>query len=166
MMGAGKSSVGRCLQDRTGLLCFDTDEIVSSRFGMSIPEIFAKFGEERFRDAETEALAGLAPTKPAIVVTGGGIVLRKENRPHLKRLGLVVWLEAEEETLLERASRRGNRPLLQTPDPRQTLSEILEKRLPLYSAVADLKVETTRRGHDEVADLILEEIERQTAGAE
>ncbi|MEY2438761.1 MAG: shikimate kinase [Verrucomicrobiota bacterium] len=155
MMGAGKSSVGRCLQRKTGLVCFDTDEIVSARFGVSIPDIFSKFGEEAFRQAETAALAELDPVVPAIVVTGGGVVLREENRQHLKRLGVVVWLEAEASTLLERASRRGNRPLLQTEDPSRTISEMLQNRRPLYTEVADVRVNTTNCSHEEVADTVL-----------
>src|ERR1700730_6954913 len=99
MMGAGKSSVGRCLQRRTGLLRFDTDEIVAFRFGTSIPEVFAKYGEEQFRSAETDALANLTPAAGLGIVTGGGVVLRDENIRHLKRLGIVVWLEAEGATL-------------------------------------------------------------------
>src|SRR5256885_16404174 len=77
MMGAGKSAVGRCLQQRTGLALLDTDEIVASKFGMSIPEIFAKHGENEFREAETEALRAVARPKREIIVTGGGIVLRR-----------------------------------------------------------------------------------------
>jgi shikimate kinase len=162
MMGAGKSSVGRCLQSRTGLIRFDTDEIVSSRFGLSIPEIFTKFGEDQFRQAETEALANLTPMKPAIIVTGGGVVLREENTAHLKRLGMVVWLDAEEGALFERASRRGNRPLLQTENPRESLSLMLQARTPLYAKAADMRVETTKLTHDEVTDIILAKIERRT----
>src|SRR5437667_1132961 len=80
MMGAGKSSVGRCLQRRTRLARFDTDEIVSSKFGLSISEIFSMHGERRFREVEAKALVELAPKAfGAIIVTGGGIVLRQEN---------------------------------------------------------------------------------------
>jgi len=158
-MGAGKSSVGRCLQQRTGLARFDTDEIVSSKFGMSIPEIFSTHGEERFRAAETRVLIELAPAEAAIIVTGGGIVLRDKNVDLLKRLGTIVWLEAGEETLFERASRRGNRPLLQTDDPRAKITEMLRERAPLYAKVADIRVETAALTHDEVADVILSKIE-------
>jgi shikimate kinase len=165
MMGAGKSSVGRCLERRTGLRRFDTDDMVAKRFGKSVTEIFSKLGEEQFRTAETEVLANLAPTKPAIIVTGGGIVLREENVAHLKRLGVVVWLDADESVLFERATRRGNRPLLKTADPRATLTAILDQRLPLYTAAADLRIDTTGRAHEEVADLILSEIETRTVGA-
>jgi shikimate kinase len=161
MMGAGKSSVGRLLQRRLGLDRFDTDEIVSKQFGISIPEIFAKHGEEKFREAETQALRELAGKAAAIVVTGGGIVLRDENVDLLKQMGTVVWLEAAEETLLERASRRGNRPLLQTENPRAALSQLLTARTPLYATAADMRVETTKLTHDEVADIILAEIEKR-----
>ena len=162
MMGAGKSSVGRCLQRRTGLARFDTDEIVVSKFGLSIAEIFSKRGEEKFREAETQSLRELTPDRQAIIVTGGGIVLRNENIDLLKRLGTVVWLEAREETLLERASRKGDRPLLQTEDPRKALAEMLRTRAPLYAKVADIRVDTSGLTHDEVADAILSKIEETT----
>src|SRR6266704_4687894 len=84
MMGAGKTSVGRCLQRRTGLARLDTDEMVAAEFGMLIPQIFEEHGEEKFRNAETELLRKLSPDRPAIIVTGGGIVLRKENADLLK----------------------------------------------------------------------------------
>jgi shikimate kinase len=163
MMGAGKSSVGRCLQRRTGLARFDTDELVATKFALSIPEIFAKHGEENFRDAETKALRDLPKEIFSIIVTGGGIVLRTENVDLLKQMGTVVWLEAKEETLFERASRRGNRPLLQTENPRASLGEMLQKRTPLYEKAADLRIETTKLTHDEVADIILGEVEKRNA---
>src|SRR5712691_9499351 len=162
-MGAGKSSVGRCLARRTGLARFDTDEIVSSKFGLSIPEIFARHGEEGFREAETEALRELATKPQSIIVTGGGIVLREKNVDLLKQLGKVVWLDADEKQLFERASRRGERPLLQTKNPRATFSDLLQKRKPLYAKAADLRVDTSVLTHDEVADTILEKIEELTA---
>jgi len=160
MMGAGKSSVGRCLQRRAGLTRFDTDKIVSSKFGLSISEIFSMHGESRFREVETQVLVELAPKAfGAIVVTGGGIVLREENVGLLKQLGTIVWLDADEETLFERASRRSNRPLLQTEDPRTTFSEISRARAPLYAKVADIRIDTSALTHDEVADVILRKIE-------
>jgi shikimate kinase len=163
MMGAGKSSVGRCLQRRTGLTRFDTDELVAAKFALSIPEIFAKHGEETFREAETNVLRNLPNENAAIIVTGGGIILREENVDLLKQLGMVVWLEAKEETLFERASRRGNRPLLQTENPRASLAEMLQKRTPLYQTAADLRIETTKLTHDDVADIILAEAEKRNA---
>jgi len=107
MMGAGKSVVGSCLQRRTKLTLLDTDEIVASKFGMSINEIFSKYGEQAFRETETQALHEITPAKQMIIVTGGGIILREENIAFLKRLGAVIWLDANEETLFKRDPRIG-----------------------------------------------------------
>lgn len=163
MMGAGKSSVGRCLQRKTSLARFDIDELISSKFGKPIPNIFADDGEEAFRSAETSALRELSSTSAGIVVTGGGIVLRDENVDLLKQLGIVVWLEANEETLFERASRRGGRPLLDAENPRERLSILLKARAPLYTKAADIRVDTTTLTQDEVADFILDETKKRTA---
>ncbi|HEV2841078.1 MAG TPA: shikimate kinase [Chthoniobacterales bacterium] len=159
-MGAGKSSAGKALARQTGLPCFDTDEIVATRLGLPVADIFARFGEEQFRDAETEALGQLSNTAPAIIVTGGGIVLRPENVKMLRDLGKVVSLEADEETLFRRISRRLTRPLLQTENPRATLAELLRVREPLYREAADVRLDTSRLTHDEVADAILKSISK------
>jgi len=158
-MGAGKSSVGRCLQSRTGLARFDVDEIISTKFHLSTPQFFSAYGEERFRDAETEALRGLPVDRPSIIVTGGGIVFRKENVDLLKRLGTVVWLDADEEILFQRATRKGDRPLLQTDNPRATFSELLRNRGPVYAKTADIRIDTSGMTHEEVADAILSKID-------
>ncbi|MEY2559366.1 MAG: shikimate kinase [Verrucomicrobiota bacterium] len=159
-MGAGKSSTGRALARRTGLPRFDTDEIVSARFDLPVTEIFARFGEERFRDAETEALEQLADAATAIIVTGGGIVLRTANVRLLQRLGKIVSLEADEETLFRRISRRATRPLLHTENPRATLVKLLRVREPLYREAADVRLDTSRLTHDEVAEAILKSLEK------
>jgi len=163
MMGAGKSSVGRCLQRRTGLACLDIDERVAAEFGMLIPQIFEEHGEEKFRNAETEVLRKLSPDRPAIIVTGGGIVLRKENVDLLKQLGIAVWLGADEATLFERASRRNDRPLLQRESPRAVFSKLFRERESLYAAAADLRVDTSTKTHDEVAETILNKVEKFAA---
>lgn len=155
IMGAGKSSVGCCLQRRTSLALYDTDEIVASQFGMSIPQIFAKHGENKFREAETEALRSAANTEKTIVITGGGIVLRKANAEIIKRLGVAVWLDADEETLFARASQKRNRPLMETKNPRKTFSQILDARRPLYATIADIRVDTSVLTDEEVAIAIL-----------
>jgi shikimate kinase len=160
MMGAGKSSVGRCLRCRTGLALHDTDEIVAANFGMSISEIFPKFGEPRFRQVETEALRSLPTTEQAIVVTGGGIALRKENVEILKRLGVIVWLDGDEEALFARASRKQNRPLLHTKNPRKAFSQILGARTPLYANIADIRIDTSVLTDEEVAVAILAKLRR------
>jgi shikimate kinase len=160
MMGAGKSCVGCCLQRQTKLALLDTDEIVASKFGISIPEIFFKYGEQTFREAETQTLRELAPAKQTIIVTGGGIVVREENVNFLKRLGIVVWLDGNEETLFKRASRSGNRPLLNRENPPEAFAQMLQARLPLYAKVANIRVDTSVLTEEEVAVAILSKLKR------
>ena len=137
MMGAGKSSVGRSLQRQSGLARLDTDEMLAAEFGMSIEQIFEKHGEKKFRDAETELLRKLAPDRPAIIVTGGGIVLRPQNVDLLKSVGALVWLAADEDILFERAARRDHRPLLQKENPRAVFSKLYRERELTYAAASD-----------------------------
>ncbi|HJY20551.1 MAG TPA: shikimate kinase, partial [Chthoniobacterales bacterium] len=151
MMGAGKSSVGRCLRRRMGSALLDIDEVVASKFGMSIPEIFAEHGEKKFREAETEALRRVRTEEQTIIITGGGIVLRKENVEILKSQAVIVWLNGDEETLFARASRKQNRPLLQTKNVRKTFSQILGARRPLYANIANIRVDTSVLTDEEVA---------------
>jgi len=158
MMGAGKSSVGCCLERRTGLRRFDTDEMAATKLGLSVPEIFSKFGDEKFRDIETQILRELDPAKAMIIVTGGGIVLRNENVGLMRQLGTIVLLEADEDTLFERASRRKNRPLLQTENPRTTFAELLGTRTPLYAKIADIRIDTSSLNQDDAAEMILNKI--------
>jgi shikimate kinase len=160
MMGAGKSSVGRCLHCRTGLALHDTDEIVAANLRMSIPEIFSKHGEKKFRETETEALRRMRTEEPTIIITGGGIVLREENVEILKTQAVVVWLDGDEETLFARASRKQNRPLLQTKNPRKTFSQILTARRPLYANMADIRIDTSVLTDEEVAVAIMVKLRR------
>jgi shikimate kinase len=160
MMGAGKSAVANCLQRRTGFAQFDIDEVVGSKFGITISEIFSAHGENKFREAETEALRKVPSDQDAIIVTGGGIVLREENLRLLKRLGAVVWLEADEETLFKRASRTRNRPLLQRRNPRKAFAQMLRARMPFYAKVADIRVDTSVLTDEEVAVAILSKFKR------
>ena len=160
MMGAGKSSVGACLRRRTGLGLLDTDEMVASNFGMSIPEIFAERGEKKFRKAETEALRRVRTEEQTIIITGGGIVLREENVEILRSQTAIVWLDGDEETLFARASRKQNRPLLQTKNPRKTFSQIFRTRRPLYAKIADIRVDTSVLTDEEVAVAILAKLRR------
>jgi shikimate kinase len=160
MMGAGKSSVGRCLRRRMGLALLDIDEVVTSNFGMSIPEIFAEHGEKKFREAETEALRRVRTEEQTIIITGGGVVLRKENVEILRSQAAIVWLDGDEETLFARASRKQNRPLLQTKNPRKTFSQILDARRPLYANIANIRVDTSVLTDEEVAVAILAKLRR------
>lgn len=161
-MGSGKSSAGELLEQLTGLPRRDTDELVASTSGMPITEIFDKLGEEEFRRRETQIVAAL-PNEPAVVVTGGGVVLSHDNMTKLRRLGTIVSLTADEETLFQRVARRDTRPLLRSDDPRRTLSELLRARTPLYTAAADFEVDTAVLTRDEVAQAILSRLKSRDA---
>jgi shikimate kinase len=154
-MGTGKSSVGRLLARKLGYRFVDTDHLVVQRTGMEITEIFAQHGEAHFRDLETAVLHHLASTRHQVISTGGGIVLREENRTLLAQLGPVVELRASEEVIFERISRNSRRPLLQTENPRATVANMLHERHSLYAAAASLSVDTSSRTHDEVAQEVL-----------
>ena len=160
-MGSGKSSVGRCLQRQLGLARVDTDELIVTKLGMEIPEIFSEYGEPRFRDVETEVLRELELNRPAIIVTGGGTILKPENVEILRNLGKIVWLDASEEILFERAMRKNDRPLLQNENPRSSFSALLNGRLPVYAKAADVRIDTSQLSHDEVAGEILKKLELQ-----
>jgi shikimate kinase len=157
-MGTGKSLVGKVLEQETGSCRFDTDEIISSKLKMSIEEIFSTQGEEHFRDLETETLRSLFGKGPAIIVTGGGVVLRAKNVDLLKQLGTVVWLDIDQATLRERVRHLRDRPLLQTTNPGASLSELLAARKPLYRNAADLRVDTSQKKPEEIGELILKNI--------
>jgi shikimate kinase len=154
-MGSGKSSVGRELARQTGLRFEDTDLLIRSRVGQSIPEIFAAHGEAFFRAQEHAALRELQTRQQFVLATGGGIVLDRANRMILRSLGPVICLTADEETIWARVGRNRNRPLLRTPNPRQTFHALLIHRVPLYQEVADFIVDSTRLSHGEVARQIL-----------
>jgi shikimate kinase len=164
MMGTGKSVVGKALEQKTGLPRFDTDEIISSKLKVPIKEIFSTHGEEYFRNLETETLRLMSLEEPAIIVTGGGIVLRAENVDLLRQLATVVWLDTDETTLRARIHNLRDRPLLQTANPGASLSELLAAREPLYRRAADLRVDVAQRSPEDIAELILENIKNFPVG--
>jgi shikimate kinase len=163
-MGTGKSRVGKVFEQKTGFRRFDTDEIVSSKVKMPIKEIFSAHGEKYFRDLETGTLRSLFGEEPAVIVTGGGIVLRGENIDLLKRMGTVVWLDSDEATLRTRIHLLSDRPLLRTTNPGAALSELLAAREPLYRKAGDLRVDISKKTPEEIAELILKNIKNFPVG--
>jgi len=156
-MGCGKSSVGRRVSGLTGHRFLDTDEMIVQAEGRSIPEIFASDGEAYFREVEQRVLFDSVGLCGIILSTGGGAVLRPENRETLRRIGVVAWLDADPDILFERASRSGKRPLLQTDNPRKAFDDLLAARREIYTETADFRVDSTSLGHDEAAQMLLEE---------
>jgi shikimate kinase len=140
MMGAGKSAVGRPLAEALGYRFIDADQVLEQSAGRPIPAIFESDGEEGFRELETAVLDGIAGWHSLVVATGGGVVTRPVNWGHLHQ-GVVIWLDAPTELLLERLQADPTpRPLLATEDPAARLEVLLQARRPLY-AQADLRVE-------------------------
>ncbi len=153
MMGAGKSSLGRALSDKTGREHLDTDQILQRRLGRPIPQLFQIYGESTFRDHETSVLKSLEPGF-SVISTGGGIVLREANWIELRRLGNVVYVDVEYDDLVERLSAsKKRRPLLEVEDWKARLQALLEERRPLYDQ-ADLTVNVTGLGITEAVDLV------------
>ena len=155
MMGAGKSSVGRPLAQALGYRFIDADAVVEQAAGQSIADIFASEGESGFRALETTVLDRLASWHSLVVATGGGVVGRPENWGHLRQ-GVVIWLDAPEELLLQRLRADPTpRPLLADADPAGRLAALLAARRPLY-AQADLRVPQGGESPEEVAARVLE----------
>lgn len=144
-MGAGKSTIGRLLAKELRLPFRDSDKEIEQRTGASIPLIFDVEGEQGFREREHAAIADLCTLDGVVLATGGGAVLRDDNRSALRAGGRVVYLCTSVEQQLERTSRDRNRPLLQAPDPRAVLETLMATRDPLYREIADVVVETDER---------------------
>ncbi|MEB3289632.1 MAG: shikimate kinase [Leptolyngbya sp.] len=138
MMGAGKSSTGTALAQALGYQFFDTDAVLEAAAGRTISEIFAEEGEEGFRQQETEVLAQLSAYRRLVIATGGGLVTQRRNWGYLHH-GIVVWLDVPLALLEQRLAGETGRPLLQRPDWRSTLADLVDQRQSLY-AQADVRV--------------------------
>ncbi|HKM16553.1 MAG TPA: shikimate kinase AroK [Marinospirillum sp.] len=144
-MGAGKSTLGRLLATALKRPFYDSDKVIEERCGASIPWIFDLEGEEGFREREIQTIDDLTQLKGIILSTGGGSVIKPENRQHLKERGVVIFLRTTVEQQLLRTSNDRNRPLLQTDDPRAKLDALKKVRDPLYLATAHIVVDTDQR---------------------
>lgn len=144
-MGAGKSTIGRLLAKELHLPFKDSDKEIEVRTGADIPWIFDVEGEQGFREREQAVIADLCREDGLVLATGGGAVLRQENREALRAGGRVVYLHASVEQQLERTARDRNRPLLRTANPGQVLCDLLALRDPLYREIADVVIETDQR---------------------
>lgn len=144
-MGAGKTTIGKQLAQQLGLKFADSDHEIQRRTGVDIPTIFEYEGEEGFRNREQQAIDDLTEQDQLVLATGGGAVLRPDNRKHLSARGIVVYLQCSPEQQYERTYRDRNRPLLDTEDPMQKLRDLMEEREPLYRETADYVVNTEGR---------------------
>ncbi|MCQ4312530.1 shikimate kinase AroK [Pseudomonas stutzeri] len=158
-MGAGKSTIGRLLAKELRLPFRDSDKEIEQRTGASIPLIFDVEGEQGFREREHAAINDICQMRGVVLATGGGAVLRQDNRRVLRHGGRVIYLCTSVEQQLDRTSRDRNRPLLQTPNPREILVGLMAVRDPLYREIADLIVETDERPPRLVVVEILDQLQ-------
>lgn len=158
-MGAGKSTIGRLLAKELRLPFKDSDKEIEQRTGADIPWIFDVEGEQGFREREQAVIVDLCGADGLVLATGGGAVLREENRRALRAGGRVVYLHATVEQQIDRTSRDRNRPLLRTADPARVLSDLMAIRDPLYREIADVVIETDERPPRMVVLEIIERLE-------
>jgi shikimate kinase len=154
MMGAGKSSIGRRLASWLSIPFVDADTEIEKAAGMTIPEIFAKLGEDYFRTGEARVIARLLDSGPQVLATGGGAFMKADTRTAIAAKGISLWLNAELDVLMRRIKRRTDRPLLKTDDPGATLQELIAQRYPVY-AEADITVQSRDLPHDKIVDEIV-----------
>ena len=160
-MGSGKTTVGRRLADELGCDFFDSDHEIIDKTGVSIDHIFDIEGEKGFRNRETQMLSELSQKTDVVIATGGGIVLRSENRALLQQSGIVVYLASSIEQLLQRTSKSKNRPILEKSlDREKTIRDILSAREAYYREVSDLEVDTTGKQLYEVIEVIKQYAQR------
>ena len=154
LMGAGKTTVGRRLAHRLDLDFVDADAEIEKAAGESIPEIFKLRGEQVFREGERKVIARLLEDGPQVLATGGGAFMDPQTRAEIADKGISVWLKADIDVLMKRVSKRGNRPLLKTADPRATMEKLMDERYPVYAG-ADIIVESREGPHEAVVDAII-----------
>ncbi|MDE4274553.1 shikimate kinase [Phaeobacter gallaeciensis] len=161
MMGAGKTAVGRALAARLNVPFLDSDHEIEAAANMSIPEIFSRDGEPFFRLKERQVIARLLEEERGVLSTGGGAFLSEENRTLITEGGVSVWLQADLEVLWNRVRHRDSRPLLRTSDPKATLRDLYDARVPFYEK-ADLTVKSDGQASIEtMVDRVLEALKQR-----
>jgi shikimate kinase len=157
-MGAGKSTVGKGLSEKLGIPMVDTDELIERESGLSIEEIFSKHGAAYFRELEKEAVEKVSTLEDHLVITGGGVVLDKENMENLRKNGIIIYLHAQPEVLYRRVKKHTHRPLLRVKNPLKRIYELLENRARFYSD-NDLQIDTSDLCVEEVVDEIVKRLQ-------
>lgn len=154
LMGVGKTTVGRRLATRLKLPFVDADAEIEAAAGMTVAEIFERFGEPHFRDGERRVIARLIDGAPKVIATGGGAFLNDETRALILDQATAIWLDAAPRVLAERVAKRDHRPLLRGKDPLQVLTELAAIRNPVY-ALAPIHIESKVAPHEATVNAIL-----------
>jgi shikimate kinase len=155
LMGAGKTTIGRQLAKTLKVPFYDSDKAIEERTGVDIPTIFEFEGEEGFREREQKMIKQLTEMQGIVLATGGGAILREENRSLLKANGFIVYLQCSVERILERTRRDTQRPLLKTDNPKERIEILFSQREPLYLSCADFKIDTGVMQSKQVVDEVL-----------
>ncbi len=165
LMGVGKTTIGRRLAARLGRTFVDADAEVEAAAGRTVAEIFADFGEAAFRDGERKVISRLlGEPRPIVLALGGGAFMDPDTRAIIKTRAVSVWLRADVETLFERVMRKpGQRPLLESDDPRAVLERLHAERAPVY-AQADTTVDSEAASHDTTVQRLVEALESVEEG--
>ena len=161
--GSGKSAIGKELARRLRLPFVDSDRYIESQAGCSIASLFEHEGEAAFREREAQALAALADAGPSVIATGGGAVLRSDNRDLLRTRTVCVFLDAGHDLLWKRLRRDRRRPLLQVPDPEARLRELSAARDPLYRETAHHVVQTDGLPFGRLVDEVVRRVSADNA---
>lgn len=159
-MGSGKSTVGRALAAKIGYQFLDSDREIEARCGVDIPTIFDYEGEAGFRDRESRMINELTRLPGIVLATGGGSILREENRLCLKDRGHVILLQVDIKEQLRRVAFDANRPLLQTDDPEGRLKALMQEREPIYKSLADVEISTDSRRMYHVVTRIIRHLKK------
>ena len=155
-MGSGKTSVGKMLAKKNSLSFLDTDHEIIRSCGYSIPDIFEKFGEEHFRNLETEQLKKIDNLENHIISTGGGIILRNENKKLIKDLGIIIFLDINISSQLDRVKNRKNRPLLNDKNLKDNLLSLKKIRDPIYKKISNYIIDVSGKERDQIINEIQE----------
>ena len=156
-MGTGKTAVGKELSRLLDMKLIDLDTEIEKAEKMDINGIFERFGEQRFREIETGMIRAVSRNEGVIISTGGGAVLKRENMDLLREKGIIFCLTASPETVLQRTSNTGDRPLLQVQNPLERINELLDLRNPCYRK-ADVMIDTEDKTPLQIAEEIIEKV--------
>jgi shikimate kinase len=161
LMGAGKTTIGAALAKRLSKSFVDVDHELEARTGVSVATIFEVEGEAHFRDRETATLRELAVRQNIVLSTGGGAVIRPENRAILREIGTVIYLHAPPEVSYQRLRRSRDRPLLKTDDPLARLQTLYRERDPFYRETAHFVIESDREHCAQVVQAVVERLQAE-----
>jgi len=163
LMGAGKTAIGRKVATALGIPFLDSDHEIETASRMSIPELFERYGETEFRALEQRVITRILENGPQVLSTGGGAYMNAQTRQAIAAHGIAVWLKADLDVLMERVSKKQNRPLLKNPDPRAVMQKLMAERYPVY-AEADVTVLTRDERKEVIAAEVIEALNRMLNG--